>query len=898
MASRITLTVGGVTLFQKLGNVVTQKAAMVTACWVVLLVGSMVIVPEWSSVAENGEFAFLPADSPSVVAEEKFRKYFSKYSNSSNVALVVRREVGADGLTEKDRTFINNMLFPRLCEMFSLDEYGRPQEDALEAQPNSESAEGDEDTSDETEVQSVAGEAGSGEPGADETTAAARSAGRNDASQPQVRRLIWYRTNVIGKFYDSEDQSKKQSDKDSAEKEPNRSKATLIVLELDSEFLDQGNMGLIDRLESEIDSWRRLSATAAKAKNEARKEDVTLTRNVEYQTVPQGLDISLSGTATYGRDAIREADRSGEATEKWTIILVVVLLLAMYRAPLLALVPLLTVSVATEISVNLLAIAADHEIVRLFNGIKPYITVLVYGAGVDYCLFLIARYREELDEGASIEEGISTALSRVGSALTASAGTTMCGIGMMAFALFGKFQQAGIAIAFGLFVCLVTSLTLAPAVLRLFGRWAFWPNIPARQPSGSEWVSSSGLLSQVMKLRLLHDGWKKVGQALLRRPMRFWAGSILALLPFAICGLFFYGHLSYGLLTDLPPEAPSVQGARALQAHFPGGEGVPVRVLVDVPGRDFSSDKLKAPEDILELTERIKARDDLGIQAVRSLGDPTGGRDVGIKGNPLRERVIRKLANDTYNAADRPSLTRLDLIFRNDAFSRTSIDEFRNMREALPKMLPETMKGAEIYLAGETAGLSDLKAVTDSDRTFINSLVVGVVFIILWILLKRPWLCSYLMMTVLLSYFATLGITFLFFWLVDPGFAGLDWKVPMFLFTILIAVGQDYNIFLITRIEEESREAGPIDGIVLALDRTGSIISSCGIIMAGTFSSLMAGSLMAMDQLGFALALGVILDTFVIRPIMVPAFLILLARRRERLAAAQPAAEPAAAAQS
>ena len=304
-----------------------QKAAMVTACWVVLLVGSMVIVPEWSSVAENGEFAFLPADSPSVVAEEKFRKYFSKYSNSSNVALVVRREVGADGLTEKDRTFINNMLFPRLCEMFSLDEYGRPQEDALEAQPNSESAEGDEDTSDETEVQSVAGEAGSGEPGADETTAAARSADRNDASQPQVRRLIWYRTNVIGKFYDSEDQSKKQSDKDSAEKEPNRSKATLIVLELDSEFLDQGNMGLIDRLESEIDSWRRLSATAAKAKNEARKEDVTLTRNVEYQTVPQGLDISLSGTATYGRDAIREADRSGEATDKWTIILVVQLTL-------------------------------------------------------------------------------------------------------------------------------------------------------------------------------------------------------------------------------------------------------------------------------------------------------------------------------------------------------------------------------------------------------------------------------------------------------------------------------------------------------------------------------------------------------------------------------------------
>ena len=194
----------------------------------------------------------------------------------------------------------------------------------------------------------------------------------------------------------------------------------------------------------------------------------------------------------------------------------------------------------------------------------------------------------------------------------------------------------------------------------------------------------------------------------------------------------------------------------------------------------------------------------------------------------------------------------------------------------------------EAIVLGIVQGLTEFLPVSSSGHLELTKAIVG----------DSSVPEESLMMTVLLSYFATLGITFLFFWLVDPGFAGLDWKVPMFLFTILIAVGQDYNIFLITRIEEESREAGPIDGIVLALDRTGSIISSCRIIMAGTFSSLMAGSLMAMDQLGFALALGVILDTFVIRPIMVPAFLILLARRRERLAAAQPAAEPAAAAQS
>ncbi|MEO1982106.1 MAG: MMPL family transporter, partial [Fuerstiella sp.] len=207
------------------------------------------------------------------------------------------------------------------------------------------------------------------------------------------------------------------------------------------------------------------------------------------------------------------------------------------------------------------------------------------------------------------------------------------------------------------------------------------------------------------------------------------------------------------------------------------------------------------------------------------------------------------------------------------------IQEFHKVREEIPKLLPEDMAGATIHLAGETANLSDLKDVTDRDQVRVNGLVTLVVFIILWILLKKPGICAYLMFTVLFSYLATLGCTFIFFWALDPsGFSGLDWKVPMFLFTILIAVGEDYNIFLLTRIEEERLVHGPVEGITVALDRTGSIISSCGIIMAGTFSSLMAGSLVGMDQLGFALALGVLFDTFLIRPIMVPSFLILLAQ--------------------
>jgi RND superfamily putative drug exporter len=159
--------------------------------------------------------------------------------------------------------------------------------------------------------------------------------------------------------------------------------------------------------------------------------------------------------------------------------------------------------------------------------------------------------------------------------------------------------------------------------------------------------------------------------------------------------------------------------------------------------------------------------------------------------------------------------------------------------------------------------------------------VLTVVFLILWLLLRGLQVSLYLIVSVLFSYYVTLGVAFAVFWLLAPGeFAGLDWKVSMFLFTILIAVGEDYNIFLLTRVHEEQEKYGPVRGVAEALVRTGPIISSCGLIMAGTFAALMMGSLKEMKQLGFALSFGVLLDTFVVRPILVPAFLILMERWR------------------
>jgi RND superfamily putative drug exporter len=224
------------------------------------------------------------------------------------------------------------------------------------------------------------------------------------------------------------------------------------------------------------------------------------------------------------------------------------------------------------------------------------------------------------------------------------------------------------------------------------------------------------------------------------------------------------------------------------------------------------------------------------------------------------------------------------LISRYDPFLPAEADLVSRMDDELKRLKTDATSpwyGAEFDFTGVTAGTRDLKAVTESDQKLIQKLVVLAVYGILLLILHRPLVCAYLILSVLFSYLVTIGATELVFAWLYPGFDGLDWKVPLFLFVILIAVGEDYNIYLVTRVIEEQRRLGMIEGLRVAVVRTGGIITSCGVIMAGTFISMMTGTLRGMLELGFALSLGVMLDTVVVRPVLVPAFLALLYRRQD-----------------
>ena len=860
-------------MFARLAAIVVRFWPVWLTAWLLLLVASSWAAPALDDVVTSGEFAFLPADSPSRRGEDLFERAWGE-TVPSRVVIVVSCKAEGEQLNDDDHRFIDEVLAAALVEL-------------------AESMGGlakEEDAGDDVE------QLGSSEV----------------RSRSLINDVRTFRDRKIGKLLESSD-----------------GRASLVIVELTAEFLNRENRETIDAIEKLI----RNEVEQPVGTLWAADRPVWKQSGLKPGIIQQRLGVATSGEATVGRDMLRASDESANATEFWTVVLVIFLLVLLYRAPVVALIPMVTVAVAVQIAMNLLQLGALWGIVDLFRGIEVYVTVLCYGAGVDYCFFLIARYREELvvtaSEGTGSQVPVTTALrralSRVGAALTASAGTVMCGIGMMVFAQFGKFRQAGVGISFGLAVVLAASLTFTPTLLRLADRWVFWPRRPGGSGGGrAGWVATDDPFRRWIRSNPVQAGWNRLAEALVRYPATIWMTSVLLMAPFAAWGVWNYTSLSYGLLSELPQDNASVRGATEVQKHFPAGNAGPVTLLLENDSLDF--DSTDGREFIEQLTGFLETRKGpLKLADVRSVTQPygfsggsglTGSRiERRIRRQRIRQHYVAELASeaataggvrDTEDADDDPAepdawVTRVDVVFEEDPFSRDSIRQLSDVEAAVrghikasrPAIDPEADseetdtellgRRTRLLSIGSTASIRDLKDVTDSDQVRIDVFVLAGVYVILLVLLRRPGISFYLIIGVFFSYFAALGVTFVVFEHVvgsPEDFGGLDWKVPMFLFTILIAVGEDYNIFLMTRIEEEQAEHGLIGGVLEALKRTGSIIAGCGVIMAGTFSSLLAGSLVGMQQLGFALAFGVLLDTMVVMPLLVPSWLILLYQGR------------------
>lgn len=680
---------------------------------------------------------------------------------------------------------------------------------------------------------------------------------KGEADNPIVA-LLSHRTEVVGQKLLSEPTDEGQ--------------ALLILLQLRNEFMAIDNMRLVREVEEYLQELRRET------------------------DFPKGLQLGMTGSAAIGSDMLFAAEESIRNTEWTTIALVLLILLAVYRAPGLVFIPLVTIGVSVVVAMGLVALATQvcGQIgidFKIFKTTRIFVVVILFGAGTDYCLFLIARYKEELQRGVAPESAIQKALAKVGDALVASALTTILGIGMMVLCSFGKFRNSGPSIALCLVVALAASMTLAPALLRAVGKTVFWPWGISKQTKDADRDDAA---SSEGGWTLANRFWRWIGRQILLRPGWIFAGSLAILGPIAALG--FRTEQTYDLLSELQANRPSVRGTELLRRYFPGGEIGPVTVLAYDPKGGLDTDE-GLWQRIQPLAEQLKqfrvgdqdAEGATPISTVRCLTAPLGKREkTGLFGT-IRDTMIRRhdKTQSTYLAQTpeyRGKVTRFDLVFAYDPFSIDSIHLLDDVEEYLCRLAdnPDSpWAGASFYFAGTTAGIRDLRSVTASDLTLIMQVVPIAVLVVLIVILRRPWICVYLIFSVLLGYFVTIGVTEAFFhWLYAATYHGLDWKVPMFLFVILIAVGQDYNVYLTTRVFEEQRRHGDEEGVRVALVRTGGIITSCGVIMAGTFASMATGTLRAMHELGFALSLGILLDTFVIRTVVVPAFLVLWQRTR------------------
>jgi RND superfamily putative drug exporter len=666
-------------------------------------------------------------------------------------------------------------------------------------------------------------------------------------------------------------------------------KASMVVARLTSGLMDVGNVKLLRQMEQLI------------ADHQADR--------------PAGLVVDLTGSAMIGGDMRASIAESLASTEATTVLLVLGCLIVIYRAPILVLIPLATIGVSLSVATDTVALLAQNfgadaggwEQFKIFTTTKIFVVVILFGAGTDFCLFLIARYKEELARGVPRKEAAGLALGNVADALVGSAMTTILGLGTMVFAQYGKFVSSGPIVAICLFVALVASVTFAPALLRALGPLVFWPY------SKRILEESKASADEPEDAKL----WGWIADLVMRRP-----ATILALSIWLAAPLVYFGAnvaVTHDFMADLAPDRVSVVGADAVGRYYDEGTIAPMKVVAKlsddvVAGKGEGAEPLdlRTADGRFAIAPLHSVLHDLKqVADVRSLYLPTGGdprnrsflggaafRDLAAAGSPITA--------DTFVSHTAPfegRVTQLSLILSDNPFSKTARDKIPAMQEALAEFAkrktiddsPNPWYGATFELVGTTPGMRDLELITNSDNIRIQVLTVIAVYLVLLAITRRPVTCAFLIVTVLVSYWVTLGATSLFFeWCYGDTFRGLDWKVPIFLFVILIAVGQDYNIYLVTRVYEEQRTHGQREGLRRAIIQTGGIITSCGVIMAGTFIAMATGTLRGMIELGFALALGVLLDTFFVRTVVVPCYFALLARNEKAKPAPAEAIESSA----
>ncbi|MEH7331409.1 MMPL family transporter [Neobacillus drentensis] len=528
--------------------------------------------------------------------------------------------------------------------------------------------------------------------------------------------------------------------------------------------------------------------------------------------------LYVTGPAGIATDSLDLFSRADVVLILSTVGLILILLIVIYRSPLLALIPLLAAVFVYEVVMQVLGLMGKAGL-ALSNQTISIMSILLFAAMIDYSLFVFSRYREELTRHESKFDAMKEAMRETGMPVFFSGGTVLAAMLVLFFAQLGDIKSFAPTFAITMVVIMIASVTLVPALFTLFGRKSFWPRIPR-------------VGGQSAKKHFL---WGTIGRFVVRKP----GLSVLVISLFLLLSASNLFNLKYEFDTmkSFPKDMPSRQGYEILAEKFERGELAPTSVV-------FESSKSITAEELETLRSTLAKQP--SVSKVRLSGT---GKD---------KTVIQ-----------------YSLTFQGNPYSSRTLDALEKIISHEKQIVTDSHLNGKLYFAGETAVKVDDRSTNNRDVLVIVLMETILIFAMLIVLTRSVKMPIYMMGTILISFFAALGLGMF----LSNLFFGIDTisnRVPLYAFVFLVALGIDYNIMLISRFQEERAKHSVKKAVEIAVANTGGVISSAGIILAATFAVLMTQPIQLLFIFGFIVAVGILLDTFLIRGILLPGLIVLL----------------------
>ncbi|WP_210471833.1 MMPL family transporter [Sporosarcina sp. 6E9] len=540
--------------------------------------------------------------------------------------------------------------------------------------------------------------------------------------------------------------------------------------------------------------------------------------------IDQGIEVSWTGPGAIASDATELFSRADVVLLLSTVGLILILLLVIYRSPLLTLIPLVGAAIAYAVVDRLIGLSASAGLFTAESQALSIMTILLFAVVTDYSLLIFSRYREELRIHESTDTAMRETMRHVKEPIFFSGSTIVLGVSTLFFTLYEPYRNFAPVFAIAAGVMLIAGLTLLPALFALIDRRAFWPVIPK---FGEEKIEKKTI-------------WGKVAEKVTKRPVLFSIPITLLLL----LGAWNVTNLeeSYDLIESFPEDLSSRVGYERLADSFSPGSLAPGTLL-------FVSEQELNMEDLQTVIGTVEEKS--GIESVTAQGNT--------------------LSKDEKSA-------KFSVTFKGNPYGAEAFDTVQALRDEGQEILKAAgIIDTDLYIAGESAKNADLRDINNRDTWLVMISMTILITLMLGLQTKSIIAPIYMMGTILLSYAATLGLSLFLF----DKFLGLEaiaYRIPLYTFVFLVALGVDYSIMLIARIREEMKSLPFEDAVRKGLEKTGGVISSAGVILAATFLVLTTMPIDELKLFGFIMALGILIDTFIVRPVLIPAILILLGK--------------------